>query len=169
MFGGLVVGAVSIALVLIFIDSWAIQLFLASTVWKFGVLFGGLAGGMMDLDTGLEDTEAAYVQANIQYLVEDAQREGTIVRASGLQIHIIRRGDGGIAGAGQQVIVHYEGSLIDGTIFDSSYTRGQPSTFPINEIIRGWQEAMTLMTVGSKWEIVMPARLGYGSRADIDV
>lgn len=99
---------------------------------------------------------------DILYLQENAKKEGVIVRPSGLQIQIIKRGDGDLPDPSSTVAVHYEGRLVDGTIFDSSYERGQPATFPVNGVIRGWTEALILMQVGSVWEVAMPASIGYG-------
>ncbi len=98
----------------------------------------------------------------LQYLQENAQKPGVIKRLSGLQIRIIERGDGNFPNKDDVVVVHYEGKLIDGTIFDSSYAKGEPVVFPIKGVIRGWQEALVLMTVGSKWELILPAKIAYG-------
>lgn len=107
------------------------------------------------------DDEGA-TDANVLYLQENAKKEGVIVRPSGLQIKIIKRGDGDLPEPNSTVAVHYEGRLVDGTIFDSSYQRGQPATFPVGGVIRGWTEALILMQVGSIWEVAMPASIGYG-------
>lgn len=106
---------------------------------------------------------------NILYLQENAKREGVIVRPSGLQIRIVKRGDGDLPDPTSTVGVHYEGRLINGTIFDSSYERGQPARFPVNGVIRGWTEALILMQAGSVWEIVVPASIGYGDGGSGDV
>lgn len=109
-----------------------------------------------------QDDEADATDPNILYLQEYAKREGVIVRPSGLQIRIIKRGDGDLPDPDSTVGVHYEGRLIDGSVFDSSYERGQPAKFPVTGVIRGWTEALILMQVGSVWEIVVPAEIGYG-------
>lgn len=96
------------------------------------------------------------------YLQENAKKEGVIVRPSGLQIYIIKRGDGDLPDPESEVSVHYEGRLVDGTVFDSSYERGQPAIFPVSGVIKGWTEALILMQVGSIWEIAVPASIGYG-------
>jgi len=97
------------------------------------------------------------------YLQENAQKEGVITRPSGLQIHVLKMGDGAIPTKYSMVTAHYQGALIDGTIFDSTRDNGQPFTFSLESVIDGWKEAMMLMRVGSIFEIVIPAELAYGS------
>lgn len=109
---------------------------------------------------GEGDNEAT--DPDLLYLQENAERDGIIIRPSGLQIRIIKRGDGDLPDPTSMVAVHYEGRLVDGTIFDSSYARGEPATFPVNGVIKGWTEALIMMQVGSVWEIVMPASIAYG-------
>lgn len=106
--------------------------------------------------------EEAALSPDQAYLRENAEKEGVIVRRSGLQIEILERGDGPFPAPTDMVIVHYEGKLIDGTVFDSSIARGRPARFQVTDVIRGWQEAMMLMTVGSKWRLTIPADIGYG-------
>jgi FKBP-type peptidyl-prolyl cis-trans isomerase FkpA len=84
--------------------------------------------------------------------------------ASGLQYEVIEEGDGAKPTTSDQVTVHYKGELTDGTVFDSSYDRGQPATFPVNRVIPGWTEGLQLMSVGSKFKFYIPADLGYGAR-----
>lgn len=98
------------------------------------------------------------------FLAENAEREGVINRPSGLQYEILEEGNGAIPKIHQKVQAHYEGRLLTGKVFDSSYRRGQPATFPVNGLIKGWQEALQLMPVGSKWRLYIPANLGYGAR-----
>lgn len=98
------------------------------------------------------------------FMAENGERDGIIVRPSGLQYEILEEGDGPIPTAEQKVVAHYEGRLLTGKVFDSSYRRGQPATFPVNGLIRGWQEALQIMPVGSKWRLYVPANLGYGAR-----
>lgn len=98
------------------------------------------------------------------FLAENAEREGIINRPSGLQYEILEEGTGAIPKIHQKVQAHYEGRLLTGKVFDSSYRRGQPATFPVNGLIKGWQEALQLMPVGSKWRLYIPANLGYGAR-----
>lgn len=105
-----------------------------------------------------------YKEANENFVRENKNREGFVTLQSGLQYKIIKEGSGPIPTENSVVKVHYEGSLIDGTIFDSSYKRGEPATFPVRSVIKGWTEALTHMPSGSIWEIVVPQDLGYGER-----
>ena len=98
------------------------------------------------------------------YLKANAEKEGVKVTASGLQYLEITAGDGPKPTATDEVTVHYRGTLIDGTEFDSSYSRGSPATFPLNQVIPGWTEGVQLMSVGSKFQFVIPYELGYGER-----
>ena len=98
------------------------------------------------------------------YLAENGQREGVVITESGLQYEVLTQGDGPRPSATQQVSVNYRGTLIDGTEFDSSYERGEPATFPVNRVIGGWTEALQLMSVGSKYRLVIPSNLAYGER-----
>ena len=98
------------------------------------------------------------------YLAENGQREGVVTTESGLQYEVLTQGDGPRPSATQQVSVNYRGTLIDGTEFDSSYERGEPATFPVNRVIGGWTEALQLMSVGSKYRLVIPSNLAYGER-----
>jgi FKBP-type peptidyl-prolyl cis-trans isomerase len=111
--------------------------------------------------------QAALAEANEAaaeaFLVENAAREGVVVTDSGLQYEIIEEGDGPVPGPDDTVEVHYSGTLIDGTEFDSSYTRGETVTFGVGQVIPGWTEALQLMPVGSKWKLVIPPELGYGA------
>lgn len=102
--------------------------------------------------------------AGKNFLDENAQKEGVTVLPSGLQYKVLQQGDGPVAGGTDKVKVHYEGRLIDGTVFDSSYKRGEPATFAPSQVIKGWTEALTMMPVGSKWQLYIPQELGYGSR-----
>lgn len=98
------------------------------------------------------------------YLDENAAKEGVVTTDSGLQYKVITQGEGEKPAAEDTVTVHYEGKLIDGTVFDSSLQRGQPATFPLGGVIAGWTEGLQLMTVGSKWQLFIPPELGYGER-----
>ncbi|MDR5902517.1 MULTISPECIES: FKBP-type peptidyl-prolyl cis-trans isomerase [Halomonas] len=98
------------------------------------------------------------------YLAENAEREGVVTTDSGLQYRELASGDGATPGAQDSVEVHYEGTLIDGTVFDSSYARGNPVSFRVDQVIEGWQEALQLMSVGDTWEIVIPHELAYGAQ-----
>lgn len=98
------------------------------------------------------------------FLAENAKREGVTVLASGLQYEVLVAGDGAMPTADDQVRTHYHGTLIDGTVFDSSYQRGQPAEFPVSGVIAGWTEALQLMGVGSKWRVYVPSELAYGAQ-----
>ncbi|WP_405078467.1 FKBP-type peptidyl-prolyl cis-trans isomerase [Pectobacterium carotovorum] len=99
-----------------------------------------------------------------QFLAENAQKEGVNSTESGLQFRVLTQGEGSIPARQDRVRVHYTGRLIDGTVFDSSVQRGQPAEFPVSGVIPGWIEALTLMPVGSKWELYIPHNLAYGER-----
>ena len=101
-------------------------------------------------------------EAGKVFLQKNAQAEGVKTTPSGLQYKVIQQGSGEKPLANQKVKVNYEAKLIDGTVFDSSYKRGEPAIFVCNQVIKGWQEALTMMPVGSKWEIYIPQELGYG-------
>ncbi len=92
------------------------------------------------------------------------KRKKVRTTTSGLKYEVLREGDGEKPSAADRVTVHYRGELVDGTVFDSSYDRGQPATFPLNGVIRGWTEGLQLMPVGSKYKFTIPPELGYGAR-----
>ena len=98
------------------------------------------------------------------YLAENATKEGVVSLPSGLQYKVITPGDGPSPLKTDKVKVHYKGALIDGTVFDSSNDPGQPASFNVSGVIKGWTEALLLMQVGSKWELTIPSILGYGTR-----
>lgn len=98
------------------------------------------------------------------YLADNTKREGVVTLASGLQYEILTAGTGEKPAASATVRTHYHGTLIDGTVFDSSYDRGEPAEFPVNGVIAGWTEALQLMPVGSKWRLHIPYQLAYGER-----
>lgn len=103
-------------------------------------------------------------QAGDEFLAANKKKEGVVTLPSGLQYKIITAGKGRKPKAADTVVAHYRGTLIDGTEFDSSITRGEPATFPLANVIPGWQEALKLMPEGSKWEVYIPASLAYGPR-----
>lgn len=96
------------------------------------------------------------------FLQENGTREGVVTLESGLQYTVVEAGEGAMPGAEDVVEVHYRGTLIDGTEFDSSYSRGETVSFGVNQVIPGWTEALQLMTVGSKWQLFIPSALAYG-------
>lgn len=98
------------------------------------------------------------------FLRENAKRESVVTLPSGLQYEILREGSGATPVATDRVKVHYEGRLIDGTVFDSSVQRGEPASFGVTQVIKGWVEALQLMQVGSKWKLYIPQDLAYGDR-----
>jgi FKBP-type peptidyl-prolyl cis-trans isomerase FklB len=100
-----------------------------------------------------------------KFLEENKKKEGVKTTASGLQYKVIKEGSGPQPKASDVVTVNYRGTLIDGTEFDSSYKRGEPATFPLDRVIKGWTEGVQLMKVGSKFQLFIPPNLGYGDRA----
>jgi FKBP-type peptidyl-prolyl cis-trans isomerase FklB len=98
------------------------------------------------------------------FLAQNKTKEGIVALPDGLQYKILKEGTGPKPTATDTVVCNYRGTLIDGTEFDSSYKRGQPATFPVSGVIKGWTEAVQLMPVGSKWQVFLPADLAYGNR-----
>jgi FKBP-type peptidyl-prolyl cis-trans isomerase FklB len=115
-----------------------------------------------------EELEAKMNAENIEkgknFLAENAKKPGVVTLASGLQYEVIKEGNGKKPGAADKVKCHYEGTLIDGTLFDSSIKRGEPAVFGVNQVIKGWVEALQLMTEGSKWRLFIPSELAYGAQ-----
>ena len=107
---------------------------------------------------------AENIEKGKAFLEENAKKEGVITLPSGLQYQIITEGNGKKPSATDKVKCHYEGTLIDGTLFDSSIKRGQPAVFGVNQVIKGWVEALQLMSEGSKWRLFIPSELGYGAQ-----
>lgn len=99
-----------------------------------------------------------------EYIAANAKKEGVVVTESGLQYKEIKEGNGDMPKASDRVKVHYKGTLIDGTVFDSSYDRGEPATFPVTGVIKGWIEALQLMNVGDKFQLTIPPELAYGEK-----
>ncbi|MNO62560.1 FKBP-type 22 kDa peptidyl-prolyl cis-trans isomerase [compost metagenome] len=99
------------------------------------------------------------------YLVDNAKREGVTVLPSGLQYEVLVSGDGPKPSREDTVRTHYHGTLIDGSVFDSSYQRGEPAEFPVGGVIAGWVEALQLMNTGSKWRLHVPSELAYGGQS----
>ena len=107
---------------------------------------------------------AENIEMGKAFLAENAKKEGVVTLPSGLQYEVITEGNGKKPSATDRVKCHYEGTLIDGTLFDSSIKRGQPAVFGVNQVIQGWVEALQLMTEGSKWRLFIPSELGYGAQ-----
>ncbi len=99
-----------------------------------------------------------------QFLADNASKEGVVTLPSGLQYKIIKEGNGAKPGPTDKVKTHYHGTTVDGEVFDSSVERGEPISFPVNGVIKGWTEALQLMPVGSKWKLFIPSELAYGAR-----
>ena len=136
-----------------------------------------LAGNKTTLtDGGAQQVVTAFLQAQEEekgkearkagedFLAENAKKEGVVVLPSGLQYTVLTEGKGKKPSATDNVKCHYEGTLIDGTVFDSSYRRGEPATFPLNGVIAGWTEGVQLMGEGAKFRFFIPYNLAYGSR-----
>ena len=98
------------------------------------------------------------------FLAENGKKAGIITTPSGLQYEVLKKGEGEVPQKTDKVKCHYEGRLIDGTVFDSSIKRGEPAVFGLNQVIKGWTEALSRMPVGSKWRLYIPQELGYGER-----
>lgn len=109
-----------------------------------------------------EQKAAKMRELGISFLAENEKRDEVTVTESGLQYEILEAGEGDKPSATDTVEVHYEGTFINGDVFDSSIARGEPATFGVNQVIAGWTEALQLMPVGSKWRLVIPSELAYG-------
>ncbi len=153
------------------------------------ILLRGLKDGMAGGKTLLTDDEAKSAMVAIQadlrkkqeakmavvgdankkegdeFLAQNKAKEGVVTLPSGLQYKILKEGTGPKPSASDSVVCNYKGTLIDNTEFDSSYKRGQPATFPVGQVIKGWTEVLQLMPVGSKWQVFVPSDLAYGPRA----
>ena len=112
----------------------------------------------------IEAVSAANREAEAKFMAENAKAEGVKVTESGLQYKVIEEGTGKKPSINSKVRVHYQGSLLDGTVFDSSIQRGEPLEFMLTQVIAGWTEGLQLMSEGSKYRLFIPAKLGYGSR-----
>ena len=111
---------------------------------------------------GRESQAAENAQVGDEFRAQNAAREGVTVTDSGLQYEVVEEGGGESPAAADTVTVHYRGTLVDGTEFDSSHERGEPATFPLNRVIKGWTEGVQLMQVGATYRFVIPPELGYG-------
>ena len=143
------------------------------TISKDNFMAGFIAGtlekgGVMTMEAiktkALEEKYADYKAENEKFLADNKTKEGVKTTPSGLQYKVITEGKGEIPADTCKVKVNYKGTLIDGTEFDSSYKRKEPATFRANQVIKGWTEALTMMPVGSKWELYIPQELAYGAR-----
>lgn len=112
----------------------------------------------------MQDSPNRLKQKGKDFLNKNKKRDGVDTTASGLQYEIIKAGDGPKPTLNDKVTVHYEGTLIDGDKFDSSYDRGQPASFGLTQVIKGWTEVLQLMPKGSTWKVYIPYELGYGER-----
>lgn len=117
----------------------------------------------------IEQTAKDNLDKGNQYLANNAKTSGIKVTQSGLQYRVLKQGSGKKPTLKDTVKVHYEGKLIDGSVFDSSYKRGEPTELPLDSVIDGWQEGITLMNVGSKYQLFVPAKLGYGEAGMMDI
>lgn len=104
------------------------------------------------------------LETGLQFLAENREKKGVVETASGLQYQVLVEGDGEKPSPADEVKCHYHGTLIDGTVFDSSVQRGEPATFPVNGVISGWVEALQMMSTGAKWRLFVPSDLAYGDR-----
>ena len=103
-------------------------------------------------------------KAGQDFLAENKKKDGVKTTKSGLQYKVVKSGEGKTPKASDKVVAHYEGRLISGKVFDSSIKRGSPATFPVNGVIKGWQEALQLMKEGDKWQVFIPSELAYGEK-----
>lgn len=104
------------------------------------------------------------IEEGLEFLAGNRSKEGVTELQSGLQYKVIVMGKGNSPGINDEVKCHYKGTLIDGTVFDSSYERGKPAVFPVNGVIKGWTEALMMMPEGSKWQLFIPSDLAYGNQ-----
>lgn len=109
-----------------------------------------------------EDRMELNLKAGEEFLAINKEKAGVVTLESGLQYEVLKAGNGKKPSATDQVKCHYHGTLIDGTVFDSSVERGEPATFGVNQVIQGWVEALQLMPEGSKWRLYIPSKLAYG-------
>jgi FKBP-type peptidyl-prolyl cis-trans isomerase len=116
-------------------------------------------------EAAMQKTGEINKKAGDDFLAQNKTKEGVVALPDGLQYKILKQGTGPKPAATDSVVCNYRGTLLDGTEFDSSYKRGQPATFPVSGVIKGWTEAVQLMPVGSKWQLFIPSDLAYGNRA----
>ena len=121
----------------------------------------GIADKLAQMKKEKSDANA---KAGQEFMAANAKKPGVVSLPSGLQYEVMKEGKGPRPSATSKVTCHYHGTLIDGTVFDSSVQRGQPASFPLNMVIKGWTEGLQLMATGSKWRFFIPPELGYGDR-----
>ncbi|HSR63108.1 MAG TPA: FKBP-type peptidyl-prolyl cis-trans isomerase, partial [Gammaproteobacteria bacterium] len=128
---------------------------------------------LSDYQNKLKQERTARADDNLnsgeKFLEENGKKEDVVELDSGLQYKVIKKGTGEKPQSDSNVKVHYHGTLINGEVFDSSYERGEPVDLTVNQVIKGWQEALTKMPVGSKWKVYIPSKLAYGERGAGDV
>lgn len=155
-------------------DDISIEVFTAAIQDVFGdkALKIDLATGGQILNEYFQKIQERKFSKNVEegkaFLKENSTKEGVVTLPSGLQYKILKEGNGPKPKESDQVTTHYHGTLINGTVFDSSVQRGQPATFPVNGVIQGWVEALQLMPTGSKWQLYIPSDLAYGTRGASD-
>ena len=132
-------------------------------MWKIAVTITVLLAAGLAPAPVLADAERNR-EAGEAFLDSNSEKDDVTVTASGLQYLVLVEGRGAKPKSTDSVTVHYRGTLVDGTVFDSSYDRGEPATFPLEEVIPGWTEGLQLMNVGSKYRLFIPPELGYGER-----
>ena len=128
---------------------------------QFQEQIGGAEDDQQDQNSNAMNNNKAEGEA---FLAQNASKSGVTTLPSGLQFEVLTQGTGNKPSLGSSVTTHYHGTLINGTVFDSSYQRGQPATFPVNGVIAGWTEALQLMPEGSKYRLYIPSDLAYGKR-----
>ena len=133
---------------------------------KYLLLFTILGTGLISFsqEKSTPKKEKSELQSGKDFFAENSKRKDVVTLASGLQYEIITEGNGPKPGPTDKVKTHYHGTLLNGTVFDSSVERGTPLSFPVNRVIKGWTEALQLMPVGSKWKLYIPSHLAYGER-----
>lgn len=111
-----------------------------------------------------DESSQENLKEGLEFLAGNRSEEGVVELASGLQYKVLKEGDGDVPALTDEVKCHYHGTLVNGTVFDSSVQRNQPAVFPVNGVIKGWVEALQMMPVGSKWRLFVPPELGYGEQ-----
>jgi FKBP-type peptidyl-prolyl cis-trans isomerase FklB len=124
---------------------------------------------MKNINSGKANKASKNKEAGVEFLAKNRDNEGVVELPSGLQYKVLVPGDGDVPKITDEVQCHYHGTLIDGTVFDSSVERGQPAIFPVNAVIQGWVEALQMMREGSKWQLFIPSDLAYGMQGAGDV